>query len=54
MASNITTSITASEAQALGAKASAKGVTKCAYVRNLIRTDLEASRPVPSIRVVST
>jgi len=51
MASNITTSIRTKEAEELEQKAREKGITKCAYVRNLIRTDLEASRPVPTTSV---
>jgi len=40
MATNITTSIRRKEIDLLDQKAKAKGITKCAYVRDLIRNDL--------------
>ena len=43
MVRNITVSIKTNEAQELEHKAVAKGQTKCAYVRNLIKADLQAS-----------
>jgi len=40
MSTNITTSIRRKEFDSLEEKAKSKGITKCAYVRDLIRKDL--------------
>lgn len=51
MTRNITVSIKTNEAQELERKAVAKGITKCAYVRNLIKTDLQIASSGPTIGV---